>query len=88
MVFRKPTPVRSGDETANGQVGKFRSGHREELVDCPNWEQSMNGKERLTATLNHQQPDRVCLDIGATWISGMHVSVVDKLRKSVLGDPD
>ena len=48
----------------------------------------MNGKERLEATLNHQQPDRVCVDIGATWISGMHVSAVDKLRKAVLGDHD
>ena len=48
----------------------------------------MNGKERLEATLNHRQPDRVCVDVGATWISGMHVSVVDKLRKALLGDHD
>lgn len=48
----------------------------------------MNGKQRLAATLNHQQPEGVCVDIGATWISGMHVSVVDKLRKAVLGDHD
>ena len=46
----------------------------------------MNGKERLEATLNHRQPDRVCVDIGATWISGMHVSLVDRLRKEILGD--
>ncbi len=46
----------------------------------------MNGKERLQATLNHQQPDRVCVDIGGTWVTGMHVAVVDKLRKAVLGD--
>ena len=43
----------------------------------------MNGRERLEATLNHRQPDRVCVDIGATWVTGMHVSVVDKLRKAV-----
>ena len=48
----------------------------------------MNGKERLEATLNHRQPDRVCVDIGATWISGMPVSAVDKLSKAVLGDHD
>ena len=48
----------------------------------------MNGKERLQATLNHQQPDRVCVDIGGTWVTGMHVSVVDKLRKAVLGDQE
>ncbi len=46
----------------------------------------MNGKERLQATLNHRQPDRVCVDIGGTWVTGMHVAVVDKLRKAVLGD--
>ncbi len=48
----------------------------------------MNGKERLQATLSHRQPDRVCVDIGGTWVTGMHVSVVDKLRKAVLGDQE
>ena len=48
----------------------------------------MNGRERLEAVLNHQQPDRVCVDVGATWVTGMHVCLVDKLRKAVLGDPD
>ncbi len=48
----------------------------------------MNGRERLQATLSHQQPDRVCVDIGGTWVTGMHVSVVDKLRRAVLGDMD
>jgi hypothetical protein len=46
----------------------------------------MTGRERLAATLNHQQPDHVCVDFGATAITGIHVSVVDKLRKAVLGD--
>ncbi len=46
----------------------------------------MNGKERLQATLDHEQPDRVCVDMGGTWVTGMHVSVVDQLRKAVLGD--
>ncbi|MCX7425342.1 MAG: methyltransferase [Planctomycetia bacterium] len=48
----------------------------------------MTGRERLAATLEHRQPDRVCVDFGATWITGMHASIVDKLRKAVLGDPD
>lgn len=46
----------------------------------------MTGRERLAATLQHRQPDRVCVDFGATWITGMHVSIVDKLRKALLGD--
>ena len=47
----------------------------------------MNGRERLTATLNHQQPDRVCVDFGSTPVTGIHVSAVDRLRKRLLGDP-
>ena len=46
----------------------------------------MNGRQRLAATLNHEQPDRVCVDFGATFVTGMHVSIVDKLRKATLGD--
>ena len=46
----------------------------------------MNSRQRLDATLNHQQPDRVCVDFGSTFITGMHVSIVNRLRKAVLGD--
>ncbi|MCH5378315.1 MAG: methyltransferase, partial [Planctomycetes bacterium] len=48
----------------------------------------MNSRERLAATLQHQQPDRVCVDLGASFVTGIHVSVVDKLRKALLGDAD
>jgi hypothetical protein len=37
-------------------------------------------------TLNHQQPDRVCVDFGATAVTGMAVSVVAKLRARLLGE--
>ncbi len=47
----------------------------------------MNGRERLAAALNHQQPDRVCVDFGSTPVTGIHVSAVDRLRKRLLGDP-
>jgi len=30
----------------------------------------MTSKQRLQATLNHQQPDRVCVDFGATAVTG------------------
>jgi hypothetical protein len=46
----------------------------------------MNSRERLEATLNHRQPDRVCVDFGATFVTGIHVSVVHRLRQRVLGD--
>jgi hypothetical protein len=33
--------------------------------------------------LNHQQPDRIPLDLGGSWITGMHVSIVYKLRQAL-----
>lgn len=46
----------------------------------------MTSRERLRATLNHLQPDRVCIDAGATFVTGIHVAAVDRLRREVLGD--
>jgi hypothetical protein len=43
-------------------------------------------RQRLQATLTHQQPDRVCVDFGATAVSGIHVSALTRLRRAVLGD--
>lgn len=48
----------------------------------------MNSRERLQATLNHRQPDRVCVDFGATFVTGIHVSIVHQLRQRLLGQPD
>ncbi|MCX5655270.1 MAG: methyltransferase [Planctomycetota bacterium] len=48
----------------------------------------MNSRERLQATLNHRQPDRVCVDFGSTAVTGMHVAAVSRLRRAVLGQPD
>ena len=45
----------------------------------------MNGRQRLAATLAHQQPDRVCVDVGATFVTGIHASAVNRLRSEVLG---
>ena len=48
--------------------------------------QSMNSHQRLQATLEHRQPDRVCVDFGATFVTGIHVSIVHRLRQRLLGD--
>ena len=40
----------------------------------------MTRRERLLAALNHQQPDRVPVDLGGTGVSGIHASVVAALR--------
>lgn len=47
---------------------------------------SMSGRERLAATLEHRQPDRVCVDFGATSVTGIHVAAVTRLRRAVLGE--
>jgi len=49
---------------------------------------TMTCRERLDATLNHRQPDRVCVDFGATFVTGIHVAALTRLRRRVLGQPD
>ena len=46
----------------------------------------MTSRERLTKTLNHEQPDRVCLDLGATWVTGISATAYVRLR-TALGLP-
>jgi len=40
----------------------------------------MTSKERLLASLNHQQPDKVVIDQGSTGVTGIHVLAVENLR--------
>jgi hypothetical protein len=47
----------------------------------------MNSRQRVEAALNHQQPDRVPLDLGASAVTGMQVSSVYKLRQALKLDP-
>ena len=46
----------------------------------------MNSRQRLQATLNHQSPDRLCVDFGAGFQTGMGVAAVHQLRRAVLGE--
>lgn len=41
----------------------------------------MKARERLQATLNHRQPDKVPIDWDATQVTGMHVTCVARLRE-------
>jgi len=47
----------------------------------------MNSRERVQMALNHQQPDRVPLDLGGSAVTGMHVSSVYLLRQALKLDP-
>ena len=41
----------------------------------------MTSRERMRATLNHKQPDKVVVDFGGTCDSTMHVSCIEELRE-------
>jgi len=47
----------------------------------------MNSRQRVQSALNHQQPDRVPLDLGGSAVTGMHVSSVYLLRQALQLDP-
>jgi hypothetical protein len=47
----------------------------------------MNSRQRVDAVLQHQLPDHLPLDLGATPVSGMHVCSVYKLRQALGLDP-
>ena len=47
----------------------------------------MNSRERMQLALNHQEPDRVPLDLGGSSVTGMHVSTVYQLRQALALDP-
>ena len=47
----------------------------------------MNSRERVSLAINHQEPDRVPLDLGGSPTSGMHVSSVYLLRQALKLDP-
>jgi len=47
----------------------------------------MNSRERVLTALNHQEADRVPLDLGGCGQTGMHVSTVYLLRQALKLDP-
>lgn len=47
----------------------------------------MNSRQRVAAALRHEQPDSVPLDLGASPVTGMHVSSVYQLRQTLKLDP-
>jgi uroporphyrinogen decarboxylase len=43
----------------------------------------MNARQRLLTTLNHQEPDRIPLDLGATQVTGIHRVAYKGLRQGL-----
>ena len=48
---------------------------------------SLESRERVELTLNHEKPDQVPLDLGGSAVTGIHVSTVYKLRQALGLDP-
>ncbi|NLG72772.1 MAG: hypothetical protein GX495_12130 [Chloroflexi bacterium] len=44
---------------------------------------SVSGRQRLLTALNHQEPDRIPLDLGSTQVTGIHVTAYHKLRQAL-----
>ncbi|MCK5152797.1 MAG: methyltransferase [Spirochaetales bacterium] len=40
----------------------------------------MTSRERVMASVNHKQPDRIPVDFGGTAVSGIHASIISSLR--------
>jgi hypothetical protein len=47
----------------------------------------VSSRERVKCTLQHDEPDRVPLDLGGSAVTGMHVDSVYKLRQALRLDP-
>jgi hypothetical protein len=47
----------------------------------------MNSRERIASAIDHQEPDRVPLDLGGCATTGIHVSSVYLLRRWLELDP-
>jgi hypothetical protein len=43
----------------------------------------MNARERVNLALNHEEPDRVPLDLGSSSVTGVHVTTVYELRQAL-----
>ncbi len=41
----------------------------------------MNSREQFLKTVNHKQPDRVVIDLGATPVTGIHIQTISKMRR-------
>ena len=47
----------------------------------------MNSRDRVQCALDHQEADRIPLDLGGSVVTGMHVSTVYQLRQALQLDP-
>ena len=66
------------DATASSESKEMING--EEVKHPATQAHGAASRERLIATLNHKQPDRIPIDFGGTSVTGIHASCVAALR--------
>jgi uroporphyrinogen decarboxylase len=44
----------------------------------------MNSRERVLASINHNEPDRIPIDLGGTPVTGINAIAYDNLKKQLL----
>ena len=49
-------------------------------VQVPGKRATMTGRKRILAALAHQEPDRVPVDFGSTWVTTIHSSGYERLK--------
>ena len=47
--------------------------------------QALTSRQRLAATLNHREPDRLCVELGAGFQTGLGAGAVHRLREALCG---
>jgi hypothetical protein len=91
-LFTVVRALRTLSEQLNCSFGKFYDFQIQRFpvywhqTEPGNLIMNLNSRERLQKTLRHEQPDRVCLDLGATPVTGISVFALRRLRQAVLGD--
>jgi len=48
----------------------------------------MTSRQRLQATLRHHAVDRLCVDFGAGFQTGLGAAAVHRLRRAILGESE
>lgn len=71
------------------EVVKQEKGSNRDLVKRPGRSgENDTSRERLIKTLNHQQPDRLCVDFGAGGQTGIGAGAIYRLHRELIGDPN
>lgn len=82
-----PAEIGRKESHKRGKVEKIEFLHRDRKPGKSAARTRETSRERLIKTLNHCQPDKLCVDFGAGGQTGMGAGAVFRLHKELIGDP-